>query len=315
MEIYKRLFFSQEVGNISNCEFMGCISNNLHGGAIYSIFGIIIKNCLFRWNSSPKGGAIYCKGTCNIDMCSFSECSSDFGGGIVSTNSSRLKIIRNSFYGMNSYDCSCIYGENSVFSISNISFCGSENNYGVIYHKYSDITVDNSIFFEITSKFNPGISIYNTRTAKIERCFFLMLHQSNSRLDSGLILLFDSQNTFCTFDYCVIRIMSLTNVPAFFATEMSSVLVNGLCSSYTESVLIRNTKNIVFSKNCNFGTHTQCPLPMQSFRNVGYMHNIVEMKKKNHLKEAFFGVVISFSIVMYAFSGVGYTFILMKQFN
>ncbi|WP_310097762.1 gliding motility-associated C-terminal domain-containing protein [Algoriphagus sp. 4150] len=138
------------------------------GGAIFNwTDGLVIRNTVFRGNSSARsGGALYSWSPMSIENCVFENNRSDETGGAVRNHSGSTLTITSSLFDNNSAAGlgGAIYNNNSELMLSNVTFVNNRNTAIVFNFGASSSTVYNSIFLN-----NEGAGALNADIAAASR--------------------------------------------------------------------------------------------------------------------------------------------------
>lgn len=188
------------VVTIENCVFEDNAttgSTEQRGGAIHLRGfndGSSIEDCTFHLNSADQGGAVYWKGTCDIQGCTFTDNSAERGGALYASSLTASQIHTSIFEGCSASDNGgAIYAAGAGLDLRYCSFedCTSGANGGGVYLGGGSATeIRYNTFDSCSANKGGGIGVAGMLTDLYRNTFYAC-----SATTSGAALYFQQTNT------------------------------------------------------------------------------------------------------------------------
>ena len=175
------VIIGQSVENtiIKNAKFTVSNSVKLYNITLINVVvtnnaNLLASNVIFANSTSAQGGAIYSKGTTNIDNCTFSNNKGEFGGAIYSQDGN-LSIFNSRFINNEaSIFGGAVTALSSNLNFTNITARGNKAKYygGAIYSLYGSIALTYSLFYNNSAQEGGAIFIDAMNPCNISGNFF-----------------------------------------------------------------------------------------------------------------------------------------------
>jgi len=182
---------------IENSKFINMFSGNLNGSAIYHTVTLIISNCLFQNCYGYLGGAISSKGSLNISLSSFINCSAVTNSGAIDIRSSTASTIFlfTLFHQVSARLFGCLYRFSSGgFPVENTNFssCLAKDCVGTIENSRGSNIYKYTVFSHCGANVHNGCIVLRDLDAfEIFKCHFIKcFHVSSEQVAGAAILLY-----------------------------------------------------------------------------------------------------------------------------